>query len=197
MEKKSLITRVVIGVVIFLVFINLLLPKDFSGYYRDIDMLREEETEIYENGMFVHTQKTKNRYTDFIIGEDIHIIKIKEKNTVWGSKYRVILRQTTFDFYEVLEQSIKNYETHQEGYFFSVGRFDQVFNKPYEDVLWSILPAEYVVENLEADVSMHKFTFEDNEYVLYVKVEKVEWVWLFYPNTYVLAQLFDSVKNGE
>ena len=78
MEKKSLITWVVICVVIFLVFINLLLPKDFFGYYRDIDMVREAEAEIYENGMFVHTQKTKNRYTDFIIGEDIYIIKIKE-----------------------------------------------------------------------------------------------------------------------
>ena len=174
MEKKSLITRVVIGVVIFLVFINLLLPKDFFGYYRDIDMVREEQSEIYDNGVFVCTQETENRYMDFIVGEGLNIIKIKFKNTIFGYKYRVSSIQTFPDLQELLKENSEYYNQHKDLSFSYASWLDEWTTKPSEKVLWAILPAEYVVENLEADVSMHKFTFEDNEYVLYVKVEKVE-----------------------
>lgn len=174
MKKKNLNVWIVIGFVLFLVLANLILQKGFGGYYRRIDLVREELTEIYDNGLFVHTQETKNRYTDFIIGKEIYIIKIKEKNTIFGSKYRVVSKEKVLDFYELLEYNIKNYDKYQELYFRSVDRLDQVFNKPYDDVLWSIFPAEYSLENLDSNVSMHKFTFEDNEYVLYVKLEKVE-----------------------
>ena len=174
MKKKILTGWTIIGIIFLLVIVNMLLPKDFSGYYRDIDMVREELSEIYDNGEFVYTQETEKRYTDFIVGEDVYIIRIKQKDTLFGPKYRMIMKEQISNFYKILEKSVLTYENSNKIYFTSIGWLDEWPSKPDENVLWDILPAEYLVTDLESNVSTHKFTYEGEEYVLYVKVEKIK-----------------------
>ena len=171
-RKISMVCGLIVLILAF-VLINALLPKDFSGYYKNIDMARKEQAEIYDNGVFVCTQETKNRYTDFIIDENLYIIKIKQKDTIFGEKYRIVGQQKVFNFYEFLEKDIKYYKQHNELYLASVGWLDHWPRKAEENILWSILPAQYSVTNLDDSVSKHNFTYENVEYILYVKVEKV------------------------
>lgn len=175
MKKSFMIGGSTIGIVLLLILVSMFLPKDFFGYYRDIDMVREELSGIYDNGVFVYTQETKNnRYTDFIINDDIYIVRIKEKDTIFGKKYRMTLKDRVFDFYDILERKTKEFNKSGEIDFVSIGWIDEWPGKVEENVLWSVLPVEYVITDLENNVSAHKFTYNGEDYVLYVKVEKVE-----------------------
>lgn len=172
MKKKFLIGSSTIGILLLIILVSMFLPKDFFGYYRDIDMVREEQSKIYDNGVFIHTQKTENRYMDFIVGNDLNVVKIKFKDTGFGPKYRVSSIQTFSDFQDFLEDDIAYYKKYNEPSFSYVSWISEWTAQPKEKVLWAILPAEFSVT--DTDATPYKFTYNDEEYVLYIKVEKAD-----------------------
>ena len=173
MKRKISMVCGLTVLILALVLINALLPKDFSGYYKNIDMARKEQAEIYDNGVFICTQEADDRQMDFIIGNDLTVIEIKSKDTFLGYKYRVMSIETISDFQEFLKEDIAYYDQHKELSFSYVSWIGGFPVKPIGKVFWSILPAQYSVTNLDDSVSKHNFTYENVEYVLYLKVEKV------------------------
>lgn len=171
MRKKILVVCSVVGVILIVLIANALLPKDFFGYYRDIDMVREENSKIYDNGVFVCSYTMGNKHTDFVINQDVFIFRIEQKDTIFGPKYRLVLEDRVFDFYEILDRQIADYNNNNEIYFSSIGWLDYWPSKPDENMLWGVLPAECSVSDLDDNVSAYNFTYNNEEYVLYIKIE--------------------------
>ena len=166
MKKAHLICLIylVVGIVL-LTIVNAISPQDFWGRYRTPEYARMT-SKYYDNTQtMICTVKNDDRYLDFLLDNSgrLYSITIKRKNAMFGERYSVNT-YASCDLDIEIRNHMDYYNKNGKVYWESNSN---IFTSKYKDVYWAVLDSTCKVE--EENVSAYEFTFNQEQYILYIK----------------------------
>lgn len=151
-----------IGIILF-ALLNWISPKDFLGRYQSLEMMREMTDSYNDVETLIATVEASDRYLDFFINEagEMNIVTIDYENTLFSKRYKSSHSSSTALALRI--DSCKKYFAQHGTLYYSEVR---TLISDYNTVRWSVLPADY--KYINEDAQMHQFSFDNNEYILYI-----------------------------
>lgn len=159
----------IIGCIVFAVI--LLIPVFSTSYSSSLDDVRTEFSELYEEGILIHTENTDGRYYDFLaVRDDLHVVCIRSKDTLTGEIYKYGSDYTYSYIENFVQENVAHYQETKSLNFKEESTMEQALHSASKTIAWCFMDASQI--SVEEDVTAHPFSHNGKEYVLYIKVEE-------------------------
>lgn len=171
---KKTILGICISIPIIALFLILSSYSTFCSRAKSLDEFRkhEENKQYYEGSIIVHTEEIEGNYWDFIINKDIlHVLRIRVDKE-WGTKVYLLSSYTSGSFSSGVNDKSSHYKQTEELKFNKESNLTMKLLHTNTNIHWCFMDNTFV--NTEESVKAYPFTYQDKNYVLYIKHEEIK-----------------------